>query len=621
MIHGKDSDELNSIIEKCVKLLENPEFTGTTFDGERNAWVTEPPVPPAMSMSSVYYRICHVDSDTMKSGTGSWQVAGKPDLTLPIPYDMHLDVSGEKLVLRFAVRNGGTVPVNGIPVEFKWRIVSDDERGRVGGWLPFEPVSRDTIDLEPLETDFAEIPFELPRGNYSITACIDPDDIVEETSEQNNSNLGRPVRLVYDHFMVTPGEGSAGYVKSPDGNLICSIPPGFVSSPTSVAINSADIPDPVEQPDLKNVVPADEGSPRAWIVTFADSTLLTGNGEISLRMVYSTKDSLNDNQDEIAPYMWRPGVKKWLRKPVMSDMADSSGTVEFTAGEPGLFAMFVSGDLTGPHVELNVEGQHYIEDCYVSATPTITALVQDENGVDTTASSMSLELDGVPVSSSGLSVTWSSESPNWMTVRFEPELGKGTNHTIRLTAKDVNLNEGSGELRFNVASGLDIEKYANYPNPVTGERTTFIFYVTAWADEVSLSIYTSSGRLIRCFSTSKGDRDLQPVDYSEKTWDLKDEEGNPVANGVYFYKIRAVAGKEKVVMTSHVSTSDWFSSLLDRFDELPKGARIALMVLGFIMFWPIGLAILAYLIWSGQMGSGHFPGKVKKELDIRLRFR
>jgi len=28
------------------------------------------------------------------------------------------------------------------------------------------------------------------------------------------------------------------------------------------------------------------------------------------------------------------------------------------------------------------------------------------------------------------------------------------------------------------------------------------------------------------------------------------------------------------------------------------------MVLGFILFWPIGLAILAYLLWSGRMGCG-----------------
>jgi len=37
-------------------------------------------------------------------------------------------------------------------------------------------------------------------------------------------------------------------------------------------------------------------------------------------------------------------------------------------------------------------------------------------------------------------------------------------------------------------------------------------------------------------------------------------------------------------------------------DEVPKPAWIALMVLAFIVFWPLGLAILAYLIWSRRMG-------------------
>jgi len=33
-----------------------------------------------------------------------------------------------------------------------------------------------------------------------------------------------------------------------------------------------------------------------------------------------------------------------------------------------------------------------------------------------------------------------------------------------------------------------------------------------------------------------------------------------------------------------------------------KPAWIAVMVLGFILFWPIGLGILAYMLWSGRMG-------------------
>ena len=44
---------------------------------------------------------------------------------------------------------------------------------------------------------------------------------------------------------------------------------------------------------------------------------------------------------------------------------------------------------------------------------------------------------------------------------------------------------------------------------------------------------------------------------------------------------------------------DHFGSKVDQFG---KPAWIVLMILGFILFWPLGLAILAYLIWSGRMG-------------------
>ncbi len=38
-------------------------------------------------------------------------------------------------------------------------------------------------------------------------------------------------------------------------------------------------------------------------------------------------------------------------------------------------------------------------------------------------------------------------------------------------------------------------------------------------------------------------------------------------------------------------------------DDRGKGAWIAAMVLGFIFFWPVGLALLAYMIWSKRMFS------------------
>ncbi len=42
--------------------------------------------------------------------------------------------------------------------------------------------------------------------------------------------------------------------------------------------------------------------------------------------------------------------------------------------------------------------------------------------------------------------------------------------------------------------------------------------------------------------------------------------------------------------------------LVAKLDHYGKAAWITVMVVGFIIFWPVGLAILAYLIWSGRMG-------------------
>ncbi len=48
----------------------------------------------------------------------------------------------------------------------------------------------------------------------------------------------------------------------------------------------------------------------------------------------------------------------------------------------------------------------------------------------------------------------------------------------------------------------------------------------------------------------------------------------------------------------------WFSKAEHWLDARGKGAWIAAMVLGFIFFWPVGLALLAYMIWSKRMFNG-----------------
>lgn len=58
------------------------------------------------------------------------------------------------------------------------------------------------------------------------------------------------------------------------------------------------------------------------------------------------------------------------------------------------------------------------------------------------------------------------------------------------------------------------------------------------------------------------------------------------------------------MMTDPVPTASqpgWFARSEAWLDSKGKGAWIAAMVLGFVFFWPIGLAFLFYMIWSKRM--------------------
>ena len=55
---------------------------------------------------------------------------------------------------------------------------------------------------------------------------------------------------------------------------------------------------------------------------------------------------------------------------------------------------------------------------------------------------------------------------------------------------------------------------------------------------------------------------------------------------------------------THPSSKDgWFSACENWMDRRGRGAWIAAMILGFIFFWPLGLALLLYMIWSDRMFS------------------
>lgn len=65
------------------------------------------------------------------------------------------------------------------------------------------------------------------------------------------------------------------------------------------------------------------------------------------------------------------------------------------------------------------------------------------------------------------------------------------------------------------------------------------------------------------------------------------------------------------------TAATWPSQAESWMDERGKGAWIAAMILGFIFFWPVGLALLAYMIWSKRM----FNGCARKRHGYHNRFK
>ncbi len=67
--------------------------------------------------------------------------------------------------------------------------------------------------------------------------------------------------------------------------------------------------------------------------------------------------------------------------------------------------------------------------------------------------------------------------------------------------------------------------------------------------------------------------------------------------------------------------TSWPSRAEIWLDERGKGAWIAAMVLGFIFVWPVGLALLAYMIWSKRMFSGSCANKSRHHSRRHSRSR
>jgi hypothetical protein len=62
------------------------------------------------------------------------------------------------------------------------------------------------------------------------------------------------------------------------------------------------------------------------------------------------------------------------------------------------------------------------------------------------------------------------------------------------------------------------------------------------------------------------------------------------------------------------------AQVVQTLDDFGRPAWLVAMILGFVLFWPIGLTILAYMLWSGRMNCGWHGGRGRWDNRFAERF-
>ena len=208
------------------------------------------------------------------------------------------------------------------------------------------------------------------------------------------------------------------------------------------------------------------------------------------------------------------------------------GRVQAETSALGTFALMHSSDRTNPDIQLTVGRQNFVSGDPVSDTPLIQATISDDNGIN--PESIKLEIGQNNRNFRQLTDVEISQQygANQVLVNYQSEELKQGVYQIQLFAKDLDGNRSETKIEFQVNKGLQLLKVLNYPNPFNSE-TDITYELPSSADEVIVSVYTISGRLIWRREASG------VVGFDWVRWDGRDSDGRMVANGVYYCKVIA----------------------------------------------------------------------------------
>ena len=216
------------------------------------------------------------------------------------------------------------------------------------------------------------------------------------------------------------------------------------------------------------------------------------------------------------------------------------GRVQAELSQLGTIALMRSDDTISPDIQLTISKQNFIDGDPVSKEPIIQATISDNNGVN--PESIQLELsrnsrnfDTILEPNYDLSY---HQGTNQIILNYpSPQLDPGV-YQVQLTAKDLDGNQSEEKTEFRILKNFQMLKVMNYPNPFK-RNTTITCELTMPADEMTVQIYTISGRMIW-----RNEVDAS-AGFVMIPWDGRDSDGEKISNGVYYCKIYSKVGKKE----------------------------------------------------------------------------
>ena len=228
-----------------------------------------------------------------------------------------------------------------------------------------------------------------------------------------------------------------------------------------------------------------------------------------------------------------------------------------------LMKFHVDKDKVNPLLDVTFDGRHILNGDLVSARPEILISLKDESKFlaldDTSLLEINLKYpDGmlhrmnydnfittfIPADNSRLNVE------NKARVEIKPVLTTDGTYELIVTDKDRSGNKSHMKdyrISFEVINKSSITNVLNYPNPFT-TSTRFVFTLTGYTLPTffKIQILSQSGKVVKEISQDE----IGPItigrNLTEYAWDGRDSYGDPLGNGVYFYRVVTSINDEKI---------------------------------------------------------------------------